>query len=124
MKENKVVAMRKDQKRNDGIGTTYFGLRAMSTAAPAGIAVRYNDPVVPAWIERLDGANFRITVYDPITAQPGADPVADVQRITQELNDFLEARIRERPEQWLWLHDRWSEPAWLRKKKARAAETG
>ena len=124
MKENKFVAMLADQKMNDGIETTFFGQRAMSPAAPAGLAVRYNDPVIPAWIERLDGARFRVTVYDPIVAQPGAEPLADILSITQELNDFLEARIRERPEQWLWLHDRWSEPAWLRKKKARAAETG
>jgi KDO2-lipid IV(A) lauroyltransferase len=122
MKENRFVAMLTDQKMNDGIETTFFGLRAMSTAAPAGLAVRYNDPIVPAWIERLDGANFRITVYNPITARPGADPAADVLRITQELNDFLEARIRERPDQWLWLHDRWSEPAWPRKRKTLAAE--
>ena len=121
MKENKFVAMLTDQKMNDGIETTFFGHRAMSTAAPAGLAVRYNDPVVPAWIERLEGASFRVTVYDPITARPDADPAADVLRITQELNDFLEARIRERPEQWLWLHDRWSEPAWIRKRKAAEA---
>jgi lauroyl/myristoyl acyltransferase len=25
------------------------------------------------------------------------------------LNDFLEARIREKPENWFWLHNRWAE---------------
>ena len=27
--------------------------------------------------------------------------------ITQKLNDALEQKIREYPEQWLWMHDRW-----------------
>lgn len=117
MMEKKFVAMLTDQKLNDGIEARFFGLRAMTTGAPAGLAVRYGDPIVPTFIERLDGAKFRVTVYDPIVARPGADPAAEVLRITQEINDFLEARIRERPEQWLWLHDRWSEKQWTQRKK-------
>lgn len=120
MRENKFVALLTDQKMNDGVEARFFGLRAMTPSAPAGMAIRYGVPIIPAWVERLNGAHFRVTVYDPITARPDADPVEEVQRITQELNDFLEARIRERPEQWLWLHDRWSEPAWRRRQKATA----
>jgi KDO2-lipid IV(A) lauroyltransferase len=122
MKENKFVAMLTDQKMNDGLPACFFSLRAMTPSAPAGLAVRYGIPIVPAWIERLEGVNFRVVVYDPIVARPDADPLDEVQRITQELNDFLEARIRERPEQWLWLHDRWSEPAWLKRKRAATGE--
>jgi KDO2-lipid IV(A) lauroyltransferase len=117
MMEKKFVAMLTDQKLNDGIETTFFGLRAMTTGAPAGLATRYDDPVVPVFIERLEGAHFRVTVYDPIVAKQGAEPAAEVLRITQAINDFLEARIRERPEQWLWLHDRWSEKQWTQRKK-------
>lgn len=117
MREGKFVAMLADQKMNDGVEVKFFGLRAMTAGAPAGLAVRYNDPIIPACIERLGGAHFRITVYDPITARPDGDPVSEVLRITQELNDFLEARIREHPEQWLWLHDRWSEKQWTQRKK-------
>ena len=107
MQENKFVAMLADQKMNDGVEARLFGLRAMTATAPAGLAVRYNVPVVPACIERLGGAHFRVTVYNPITARAGAEPFEEVLRITQELNDFLEARIRERPQDWLWLHNRW-----------------
>ena len=117
MKEKKFVAMLTDQKLNDGIEVSFFGLRAMTTGAPAGLATRYGDPIIPVFIERLEGANFRVTIYDPIVARPGADPGTEVPRITQEINDFLEARIRERPAQWLWLHDRWSEKQWTQRKK-------
>lgn len=107
MRTDKFVAMLIDQKMNEGVEAHLFGMRAMTTAAPAGLAIRYNVPVIPAAIERVNGAHFRITVYDPITARVGADPYEDVLRMTQELNDFLEARIRERPHEWLWLHNRW-----------------
>ncbi|MEW6089588.1 lysophospholipid acyltransferase family protein [Parvibaculum sp.] len=117
MKENKFIAMLTDQKMNDGVEARFFGLRAMSPSAPAGLAIRYNTPIVPAFIERLEGAHFRVTVYDPIVARQDADPGAELLRITQEINDFLEARIRERPEQWLWLHDRWSDKQWTQRKK-------
>ncbi|MEX0839778.1 MAG: hypothetical protein WD034_09600 [Parvibaculum sp.] len=108
MREDKFVAMLTDQKMNDGVEARLFGLRAMTAGAPAGLAVRYNVPVVPVGIERLEGAHFRITVYDPITARPNAEPFEETLRIAQEVNDFLEARIRERPHEWLWLHNRWS----------------
>jgi KDO2-lipid IV(A) lauroyltransferase len=108
LREDKFIAMLVDQKMNDGIEAKLFGRRAMTTGAPAGLAVRYNAPIFPACVERVRGAHFRVTVYDPITARPGADAFEDVMRITQELNDFLEARIRERPHEWLWLHNRWA----------------
>lgn len=122
LRDEKFIAMLVDQKMNDGVEAKMFGLRSMTTAAPAGLVVRYNVPVVPACIERVKGAHFRVTVYDPVTTHPDTDPVAEVVRITQELNDFLEARIRERPHEWLWLHDRWSIPAWYEKRKRREAE--
>jgi len=122
MRENKFVAMLTDQKMNDGVESRLFGLRAMTAGAPGGLAVRYNVPVLPVGIERLEGANFRITVYNPITAKPGADPFEDTLRITQEINDFLEARIRARPHEWLWLHDRWSVKPWQQQRLASARE--
>ena len=116
MRENRFVAMLTDQKMNDGVEARLFGLRAMTAGAPAGLAVRYNVPVLPVGIERLEGARFRVTVYDPILANPEAEPFDEILRITQEINDFLEARIRARPHEWLWLHDRWSVKPWQRRR--------
>ena len=121
LREDKFIAMLVDQKMNDGIEAKLFGRRAMTTGAPAGLAVRYNAPIFPACVERVRGAHFRVTVYDPITARPGADAFEDVMRITQELNDFLEARIRERPHEWLWLHNRWAKQKQTRPRPRRGA---
>jgi KDO2-lipid IV(A) lauroyltransferase len=107
VRNNQFLAMLVDQKMSDGVEAKLFGRRAMTTSAPAGLAVRYETPIIPACIERTHGAHFRITVYDPIEARKDADPFEEILRLTQAVNDFLEERIRARPHEWFWLHNRW-----------------
>lgn len=108
VREHRFIGMLIDQKLNDGIEARLFGLPAMTTPSPAGLAVRYGTPIFPAIIERVHGANFRLTVFDRIEVKQDAEMNSEVVRITQALNDFLEARIREKPENWFWLHNRWT----------------
>ncbi|HEY4344203.1 MAG TPA: hypothetical protein VGN05_07650 [Parvibaculum sp.] len=109
LRRNGFVAMLFDQKMNDGVEAKLFGIPSMTTSAPGGLAVRNGTALFPACIERLKGAHFRVTVYPRIDVDKDAEPVSEVLRITQVLNDFLEARIREKPENWFWLHNRWAE---------------
>lgn len=109
LRRNGFVAMLFDQKMNDGVEAELFGIRSMTTSAPGGLAVRNGTALFPACIERLEGAHFRVTVYPQIEVDRSAEPAGEVLRITQVLNDFLEARIREKPENWFWLHNRWRE---------------
>jgi KDO2-lipid IV(A) lauroyltransferase len=73
------------------------------------MALRFGCPIVPTRLERTRGAHFRVTVHPPIlpTAEPDFETavVATVRRV----NEMLEAWIRDRPDQWLWLHRRWSD---------------
>lgn len=107
VRDNRFIAMLIDQKLSEGIEVTLFGLPAMTTPAPAGFAVRYGVAIVPAAIERTGGAHFRLTVYPRLDVETHAEPTDEIVRVTQVLNDFLEARIREKPENWFWLHNRW-----------------
>jgi len=105
------VCMLVDQKMNDGIEATLFGMKAMTPATPGGLAVRYGVGVIPATFRRTNGVHFEQVLHEPIFADPDAEPLAETARITQRLNDFLEAEIRENPAQWLWLHNRWPKDA-------------
>jgi KDO2-lipid IV(A) lauroyltransferase len=107
LKQKSFLAMLVDQKMNDGIEAPFFGIPAMTTAGPAQLSLKFGAPIVPVFNERLPGQRFRITVYPEITAPLTGDRQKDVLAITTKLNEFLEARIRERPEMWLWLHNRW-----------------
>lgn len=103
------IGMLVDQKMNDGIAVPFFGHDAMTAPAVAHLARRYGCPVVPVWLERLDGCRFRITFHPPMRARRSEEPSEDIRAMMIEINDFLEQRIRERPDQWLWLHRRWPE---------------
>lgn len=98
-----------DQKMNDGIAVPFFGRPAMSPAAIAQMALRYGLDIVPARCERLDGARFRVSFHPPIAFTPSGDREADILALMTAVNRVLEDWIRERPEQWLWLHNRWPE---------------
>lgn len=95
-----------DQKQNEGISIPFFGHDARTTHAPAELAIRFGCPIVAARVERLSGAHFRMTLV-PFTPPNTGNRPADVATLTHTLTAQLEAWIRERPEQWLWLHNRW-----------------
>lgn len=101
------VGMLIDQKLNDGIAVPFFGHAAMTAPAAAMFALKFRLPLVPVRIERTGGARFRITVLPPLDLPSGPDPKADIHAVTERLNALIEGWVRERPEQWLWLHRRW-----------------
>ncbi len=98
-----------DQKLSDGIAVPFFGRPAMTAPALALLARHFDCTVLPARVERLKGARFRLTIYPPLALPRSGDRAADVAALMAEVNRILEGWIRERPEQWLWLHRRWPE---------------
>ncbi len=96
-----------DQKMNDGIAVPFFGRDAMTAPAVAHFAYRYNCPLVPVRIERTGGAHFRVTANAPMVMPDTGDRQADVLQLMTDINALLESWIRDRPEQWLWVHRRW-----------------
>jgi KDO2-lipid IV(A) lauroyltransferase len=65
--------------------------------------------VVPFTQERLaDGSGYRLVIHPPLTDFPGESDEIDCLRI----NQWVEASVRECPEQYLWTHRRFkSRPA-------------
>jgi Kdo2-lipid IVA lauroyltransferase/acyltransferase len=96
-----------DQKLNDGIPVPFFGRPTMTAPALALLALRFNCDVLPARVERLAGAHFRLTVFPPLPLPRSGDRQADVAKLMALVNATLEAWIRDRPELWLWVHRRW-----------------
>lgn len=98
-----VLAILTDLNAHGGVPLTFFGKPALSSLATAELALRYNAPLIPVWgIRHENGLDFEIFVEDPIAP---SDPVT----MTQEVNDRLEAQIRQRMDQWFWIHRRWKD---------------
>ena len=96
-----------DQKMNDGIPVPFFGRPAMTAPALAVLALCFDCDVLPARVERLAGARFRLTVFPPLPLPRSGEPHADAVALMARVNATLEAWVRDRPEQWLWVHRRW-----------------
>ena len=101
------LAMLVDQKMNNGIAVPFFGRPAMTAPALAQFALKFDCPVVPVRVERLKGLCFRLTAYPPLEIVKTGDRQHDTLALMTRVNAIIEGWIRERPEQWLWLHRRW-----------------
>lgn len=102
LNENAHIGILIDQKYNEGIAADFFGRSAMTSPAFVQLAQKFNCPLIPLKIERLKGANFRMTILPPLD-------IADksIEDAVEESHTLLEGWISARPEQWLWLHRRW-----------------
>ncbi|MBV9045470.1 MAG: lysophospholipid acyltransferase family protein [Alphaproteobacteria bacterium] len=107
LRRGKCILLLTDQKTNEGIAVPFFGRDAMTTPAPAMLALKLGAVLLPASNERLDGSRFRMTVHPPIDYTPTGDHEKDVYLLTCAINDAVEKAVRHRPSQWLWIHRRW-----------------
>jgi KDO2-lipid IV(A) lauroyltransferase len=96
-----------DQKLNEGIPAPFFGRPAMTAPTVALLALRFGCDVLPARVERLGGARFRLTIEPKLPLPDSGNRASDVAALTNAVNATLERWIRERPEQWFWVHRRW-----------------
>jgi len=101
------VSLLADQKLNEGIAVPFFGRPAMTAPALALLALHFDCAILPVRIERLGGARFRLTLSPPLDVARTGSRDADVMAIMTAVNQTLETWIRERPEQWFWVHNRW-----------------
>jgi KDO2-lipid IV(A) lauroyltransferase len=92
-----------DQGVKDGAFIPFFGVPAATMTSVARIAQMAGAKVVPS-ITRLlpGGAGYVLTFYPAWENYPSGDDIADTRRV----NEFIEDRVREMPEQYFWLHKR------------------
>jgi Kdo2-lipid IVA lauroyltransferase/acyltransferase len=105
-----VAVMIDQDARGSGVFVPFFG-RLCSTIPTVGTMHLRTGAAVVATFSYPEGLDrWRIT-YQRLTF-PGltGDRERDVLRITAETTALLEARIRERPELWLWMHRRFKTP--------------
>jgi KDO2-lipid IV(A) lauroyltransferase len=107
MKQGKSVALMNDQKFNNGVESLFFGHPVRTAPGPSRLAIRFGTVLQPMSVQRIKGARFRAVVHDPIHLPNTGDRTADIETGVKMINAFMEDRIRERPEEWFWVHRRW-----------------
>ena len=92
-----------DHGHHNAVFVPFFGVTAATVSALPRLAKLTDAQIVPVITRQLPGGQgYRVRFYPPWDNYPSGNLEADVAR----MNAFIEERIREMPEQYLWLHRR------------------
>ena len=97
------IALMIDQRVTEGIKSKFFNEEAFTTTIPAQFIKKFNCKVVPIYIERFNDINFNIKIEKPIEFSKDSS----TEKITRDLNIWLEETILKDPNKWIWSHNRW-----------------
>ena len=100
------IGMLIDQKMNDGIETNFFGQKTMTASAIAKFSLKYKCPIIPSVCRRKSDINFVIKYLPEISYQK-VKKLGTETKVMNLLNNYVESWIRESPDQWIWIHNRW-----------------
>ena len=96
-----------NQPRRRAIFPSFFGVPAATSPTPAILALRTGAAVVFSVTVPLEDGRHLVVIEGPLEVPDTGDRERDVLAFMQDLNDRLERRVREHPDQWYWLHRRW-----------------
>ena len=102
-KKKTSIALMIDQRVSEGIKSNFFKQEAFTTTIPAQFVKKFRCKVVPIYIERIKGTNFKMTIHEPLAYSDDES----IESITLDLNFLLEKLILKNPAQWIWSHNRW-----------------
>ena len=102
-RNNYSIALMIDQRVSEGEKVNFFNQEAYTTTIPAQLAKKFDMPIVPIFIERVNATNFKIKISKPINFLKSDS----IKNITSKLNVIIEEMILKNPTQWIWSHNRW-----------------
>ncbi len=85
----------------------FFGMQAATPVGATVLALKTGAAVVPTYIYLGEDKLQHMHLLPEIPMRVSDDEEDDVRYNTQVLTDFIEEKIREHPDQWVWMHERW-----------------
>ncbi len=92
----------------DNVFVNFLGKEAATTRGVASLALKTGCVVFPGFSYRSNNSPRHVVVAgDPIEVPKEGSREEKIRRITEQYTSVIEGWIREYPEQWLWIHNRW-----------------
>ncbi|MDD2384967.1 MAG: lysophospholipid acyltransferase family protein [Sulfurospirillaceae bacterium] len=114
LKVGGMVSLLFDQKASgvNTIKTHFFGQEVDTIDIIAQLKRKFNPLVFPTFIARLPDGRYNVIMQDPVEylAEETMEPAEQIIAMSQRYNDILEELIKQYPEQWFWMHNRWRLP--------------
>jgi KDO2-lipid IV(A) lauroyltransferase len=108
LKRGGIVGFVLDQnaRRREGVFVPFFGRPACTLSSLAILSRRTGTPVIPVHTFRSK-IGHKVVFEPPIQTDNIEDQDLDILERTAAYTRWTEKVIREHPDQWTWLHDRW-----------------
>jgi KDO2-lipid IV(A) lauroyltransferase len=110
LKRGEHVGLLIDIKSNEkeGVPVTFFGKETIAIKSSAYLQIKLNPLVLPIAMVRTAPKRYKLIVSEPIQWADNGKPIEEqIAELTQLHQTALEKLIRQHPEQWLWMHNRW-----------------
>ena len=110
LKRNETVSFLIDQKigKKEGVPVQFFNHEVLAVASCAVLQMRLQPVVIPVFLMKTARRRYKLIVCDAISwTDTGAPKEEQVQHLTQQYQRVIEETIRQYPEQWFWMHNRW-----------------
>lgn len=120
IRKNEILGILLDQNVawQEGVFVDFFGRPACTTNGLALLALHTDAPVIPGYILRLENGKYRLVIKEEMPVVRTGDEDEDTLINTQNFTRVIEDTVRQHPDQWLWIHQRWKTKPWQVPKKA------
>jgi KDO2-lipid IV(A) lauroyltransferase len=112
--KNEIIGIMMDQNMawQEGVFVDFFGRPACTTNGLALLALHTDAPVIPGYILRLENGKYRLVIKEEMQVVRTGDEDEDILINTQNFTRVIEDIVRQQPDQWLWIHQRWKTKPW------------
>ena len=85
----------------------FFGYKARHPPAAAILARKFDAVTIPVYSHTTDYRRWTVTFHEPLPIHRSDTPEADILEHIRRQAAVTEEVIRQKPDEWLWLHQRW-----------------
>jgi len=109
LRENDILGIMIDQNfsATEGVFVDFFGRPACTTIGLALLAIHTGAPVIPGFVIRLKDGRYRLVFGEAVELIETGDHEQDILLNTQNFTRIVEDMVRQYPDQWFWVHQRW-----------------
>ncbi|MFQ5949132.1 MAG: lysophospholipid acyltransferase family protein [Nitrospiria bacterium] len=108
LKRKEILGLLIDQDtRVPGVFVNFFNKKAYTPTGAAQLALKSGASTMTCFVTRLPNDRHKITIEKPVNLTRSDDHKRDIEVNTARFTARIEEHIKQDPEQWVWMHQRW-----------------
>lgn len=107
LKKGGMVGMLTDLRLSNSILVPFFGRNCYTAKTVGSLYLKYHPKIVSVFARRLENNKYEVIIKKFPNLELSGDKEKDIELITITCNQIYEDIIKQNPEQWFWMHNRW-----------------